>query len=56
MDLSDVSNKKLIKEFKSNPTDSSYIAELYVRLDSGDISDADFIGLIDVLFTIRNGG
>lgn len=56
MDLSELSTAKLIKEFKNNPTDLNYIAELSVRLDGGDLSDADLIGLMDVLFTIKYGG
>jgi len=56
MELSELSTAKLIKEFKNNPTDSIYISELKVRLDGGELSDAELIGLIGVLFTIKYGG
>ena len=56
MELSELSTAKLIKEFKNNPTDLIYISELTVRLDNGELSDAELISLIGVLSTIKYGG
>ena len=36
MDLSELPTATLIKKLKNNPTDSGYISELIVRMDSGD--------------------
>lgn len=55
MDLSDLPTATLIKELKNNPTDSGYISELIVRMDSGDLSDTDLISLMDVLLKIKSG-
>jgi len=59
MDLSDVSNKKLIKEMKANPDELLYVAEFFSRLKTGEVtadevlmylelrlSNGDFDGII----------
>lgn len=52
VDLCELSTAKLIKEFKSKPDDSALLSEMNKRLDSGEISDADLIKLLDVILSV----
>lgn len=53
LDLSDVPNKELIKEIKSNP---NAIDELMYRMECGELSTGDEIKLLVKLAKVIGGG
>lgn len=53
LDLSDVPNKELIKEIKSNP---NAIDELKYRMECGELSTGDEIKLLVELANVIGGG
>ena len=54
MELTELSNKKLIKKFAAPDSDVAYELELFNRLASNEFSDKDILEICMLLFEKRN--